>query len=186
LLEAFEKLSDDTELWIASDGEGIADLKAKYAHDHRISWLGRITDAEKIDRLAKCAVFCAPSLHSESFGIVVLEAMAAGAPVVASSLEGYRNVATHDVNGWLVEPGDVGGLTEGLAKVIADKKLSERLRQGGFERAKELSMRHLAEIYVEIYHKVLERESFDPDHHPKSRVVRMFEDRVLRKPQRLR
>ena len=44
-------------------------------------------------------------------------------------------------------------------------------------------MRHLAEIYVEIYHKVLERESFDPDHHPKSRVVRMFSDRVLRKPQ---
>jgi phosphatidylinositol alpha-mannosyltransferase len=130
-------------------------------------------------------VFCAPSLHSESFGIVVLEAMASGAPVVASSLEGYRNVATHDVNGWLIEPGDVQGLTESLAKIIDDKQLAERLRQSGLERAKELSMRRLAEIYVEIYHKVLERESFNPDHHPKSRVVRMFSDRVLRKPQRL-
>ncbi|NDD71737.1 MAG: glycosyltransferase, partial [Actinobacteria bacterium] len=178
-----EKLADDIELWVASDGEGISELRAKYAHDGRISWLGRITDAEKIDRLAKCSVFCAPSLHSESFGIVVLEAMASGAPVVASSLEGYRNVATHGVNGWLVEPGDVAGLTEALAKIIGDEKLAGRLRLAGLERAKDLSMRHLAEIYVEIYHKVLERESFDPDHHPKSRVVRMFSDRVLRKPQ---
>jgi len=185
LLEAFEKIADDTELWVASDGEGINELKAKYAHDGRISWLGRITDAEKIDRLAKCTVFCAPSLHSESFGIVVLEAMASGAPVVASSLEGYRNVATHDVNGWLVEPGDINSLAEALVRVIGDKALAERLRLAGLERAKDLSMRHLAEIYVEIYHKVLERESFDPDHHPKSRVVRMFSDRVLRKPQQL-
>lgn len=186
LLEAFEKLPDDTELWVASDGEGIGELKAKYSEDHRISWLGRITDAEKIDRLAKCAVFCAPSLHSESFGIVVLEAMAAGAPVVASSLEGYRNVATHDLNGWLVEPGDVNGLTIGLTKVINDKELAARLIQGGLQRAKELSMRRLAEIYVEIYHKVLERESFDPDHQPKSRVALMFKDRILRKPQQLK
>jgi phosphatidylinositol alpha-mannosyltransferase len=185
LLEAFEKIADDVQLWVASDGEGIEELKAKYSHDSRILWLGRITDAEKIDRLAKCSVFCAPSLHSESFGIVVLEAMASGAPVVASSLEGYRNVVTHDVNGWLIEPGDVRGLTESLAKIIDDKQLAERLRQSGLERAKELSMRRLAEIYVEIYHKVLERESFNPDHHPKSRVVRMFSDRVLRKPQRL-
>ena len=183
LLEAFEKLADDTQLWIASDGEGIGELKAKYAHDSRITWLGRISDVEKIERLAKCAVFCAPSLHSESFGIVVLEAMAAGAPVVASSLEGYRNVATHAVNGWLVEPGDVVGLSEALTKVIGDKVLAEKLRQGGFVRASELSMRRLAEIYVEIYHKVLERESFDPDHHPKSRIVRMFSSRVLRRPQ---
>ena len=185
LLEAFEKIADDVELWVASDGEGIEELKAKYSHDSRVAWLGRITDAEKIDRLAKCSVFCAPSLHSESFGIVVLEAMASGAPVVASSLDGYRNVATHDVNGWLIEPCDVQGLTESLAKIIDDKQLAERLRQSGLERAKELSMRRLAEIYVEIYHKVLERESFNPDHHPKSRVVRMFSDRVLRKPQRL-
>jgi phosphatidylinositol alpha-mannosyltransferase len=182
LLEAFEKIADDVQLWVASDGEGIKELKAKYSHDSRILWLGRITDAEKIDRLAKCSVFCAPSLHSESFGIVVLEAMASGAPVVASSLEGYRNVATHDVNGWLIEPGDVRGLTESLAKIIDDKQLAERLRQSGLERAKELSMRHLAEMYLEIYHKVLERESFNPDHLPKSRVVRMFSDRVLRKP----
>lgn len=185
LLEAFEKIADDAELWVASDGDGIGELQAKYADNSRILWLGRISDAEKIDRLAKCSVFCAPSLHSESFGIVVLEAMASGAPIVASSLDGYRNVATHDVNGWLVEPGDVAGLAEGLARVLTDNALAQRLQLGGLARAQELSMRHLAEIYLEIYHKVLERESFDPEPQPKSRVVRMFSDRVLRKAPQL-
>ncbi len=181
LLEAFTKLSDDVKLWIASDGEGISLLKQKYAHDDRISWLGRITDEDKIDRLAQCSVFCAPSLHSESFGIVVLEAMASGTPVVASSLEGYRNVGTHDVNAWLVEPGDIAGLVEGLSRVLDDKNLAKKLSDGGLVRASELSMNRLAKIYVEMYHTVLERELLTPNHRPKSRVVRLFSDRVLRK-----
>lgn len=181
LLQAFAKLPDDVKLWIASDGDGISLLKHKYAHDDRISWLGRITDEDKIDRLAQCSVFCAPSLHSESFGIVVLEAMASGTPVVASSLEGYRNVGTHDVNAWLVEPGDIAELADGLARVLSDKKLAQRLSDGGLVRASELSMSRLAEIYIQMYHALLEREHFSPDHHPKSRVVRLFSDRVLRK-----
>lgn len=182
LLEAFQKLPDDTQLWIASDGQDIGVLKAKYADDQRISWLGRISDDEKINRLAQCSVFCAPSLFSESFGIVVLEAMAAGAPVVASSLEGYRNVATHELNAWLVEPGDTLGLTEGLARVMNDKGLSQQLCQGGLLRANELSMRRLAEIYVEIYHRVLEREKHLAGSQPKSGFVKLFADRLLRKP----
>jgi len=181
LLAAFAKLEDDTKLWIASDGDGISLLKAKYSHDTRISWLGRITDEDKINRLAQCSVFCAPSLHSESFGIVVLEAMASGAPVVASSLEGYRNVGTHDVNSWLVEPGDINELAEGLARVLSDKILARKLSDGGLIRAGELSMHRLVEIYIDMYHTVLEREQYDPDHHPKSRIVRLFSDRVLRK-----
>ena len=181
LLEAFAKLSDDVKLWIASDGDGISLLKQKYAHDGRISWLGRITDEDKIDRLAQCSVFCAPSLHSESFGIVVLESMASGTPVVASSLEGYRNVGTHDVNAWLVEPGDIAELAEGLTRVLTDKKLAQKLSDGGLIRASELSMSRLAKIYVEMYYVVLEREQLSPDHHPKSRIVRLYSDRVLRK-----
>ena len=107
--------------------------------------------------------------------------MASGAPVVASSLEGYRNVGTHDVNSWLVEPGDINELAEGLARVLSDKILARKLSDGGLIRAGELSMRRLAEIYIDMYHTVLEREQYDPDHHPKSRIVRLFSDRVLRK-----
>ncbi|NBT38080.1 MAG: glycosyltransferase family 1 protein, partial [Actinobacteria bacterium] len=106
LLEAMRYVPRDVRLWVASDGVGIDDLRNTYGGDERISWLGRITEQDKLDRLATCSVFCAPSLRGESFGIVLLEAMAAGAPLVASDIDGYRNVALHDENALLVPPGN--------------------------------------------------------------------------------
>ncbi len=64
---------------------------------------------EKIRRIRGADVLCAPSLHGESFGVVLLEGMAAGTPVVASDLAGYRNVARPDVDALLTAPGDPGG-----------------------------------------------------------------------------
>ena len=68
-------------------------LKATVAGDPRVEWLGRISDEEKFARLRGADVFCAPSLRGESFGVVLLEAMAAAPPLVASDLPGYANVA---------------------------------------------------------------------------------------------
>ena len=75
-------------------------------------------------------MFCAPSLHGESFGVVLIEAMAAGTPVVASALDGYRNVATDGVDALLVEPGDADALADALRAVsTTDAALAERLRR---------------------------------------------------------
>ena len=93
LLEAMTDLPPDVRLWIASDGPDTEALKACVAGDTRIEWLGRISDDEKARRLRAADVFCAPSLRGESFGVVLLEAMAAETPVVASDLPGYSNVA---------------------------------------------------------------------------------------------
>ena len=120
LLEAFTTLPDDVHLWIASDGPDGPRLRQQYAGHDRITWLGRISEAEKFARLRGAAVFCAPSLHGESFGVVLIEAMAAGTPVVASGIDGYRNVATDGVDAVLVEPGDVGALAAALGKVLGD------------------------------------------------------------------
>ena len=98
-------------------------------------WLGRINDAEKFGRLRGASVFCAPSLHGESFGVVLIEAMAAGTPVVASGLAGYRNVATDGVDALLVEPGDPEALAAALRRVLGDGALAGRLRAAGEERA---------------------------------------------------
>ncbi|MEZ5139073.1 MAG: glycosyltransferase [Acidimicrobiales bacterium] len=72
------------------------------------------------DGSAPLGVFCAPSLRGESFGVVLLEAMAAGAAIVASDLSGYRLVARPDVDGLLVPPGEVEALAGALRTVLAD------------------------------------------------------------------
>ena len=154
LVEAVRRADLDVDVWIGSDGPDTAELTAATAGDDRFHWLGRVTDDEKFARLRAADVFCAPSLRGESFGVVLIEAMAAGTTVVASSLDGYRNVATSGVDAVLVEPGDVDRLGDALARVIADRDLAERLRRAGDARAEEFAMTSLADRYVEIYRSI--------------------------------
>jgi phosphatidylinositol alpha-mannosyltransferase len=154
LLAAMQRLPDDVRLWIGSTGPDTARLRAEHANDSRIEWLGRITDADKIARLRSATVFCAPSLHGESFGVVLIEAMAAGTAIVASGLDGYRNVATDDVDAVLVEPGDVEQLATSLKRVLFDEGLRERLTTAGVVRASDFSMRALAEVYAAHYRRI--------------------------------
>jgi len=167
LLEAFQALPADTRLWIASDGPDTLPLQARYAHDERIAWLGRISDPEKFARLRGAAAFCAPSLHGESFGVVLIEAMAAGTPVVASGLDGYRNVATDGLDALLVPPGDVAALTKALADVLTDADLAGALRTAGLCRAKDFSMATLAAEYVRIYRQLLDDADRPPVRRPR-------------------
>lgn len=158
LLGSLQYLPGDVQVWVASDGTDTESLKARFAGDPRIVWLGRISDAEKIRRMSEATVFCAPSLHGESFGVVLLEAMACGTPVVASDIDGYQNVATDDVDALLVEPGDERALAGALAKVMTNPRLARRLVEAGHERVAASSMRALAEQYVVLYERALEME----------------------------
>jgi phosphatidylinositol alpha-mannosyltransferase len=155
LLEAFQSLSPEVRLWVASDGPDTARLRAQFDDDGRVSWLGRISEAEKFARLRGAEVFCAPSLHGESFGVVLIEAMAAGTPVVASGLEGYRNVATDGVDALLPPPGDVGALGAALAAVLGDDDLAATLRSNGARRAQDFAMATLAAEYVAVYRQLI-------------------------------
>ena len=155
LVEAVQSSDLPVTVWIGSDGPDTADLTARTAGDHRFQWLGRVTDEEKFARLRAADVFCAPSLHGESFGVVLIEAMAAGTTVVASSLDGYRNVATDGVDSLLVEAGDADALGEALGRVVGDQALSQRLRAAGDERAEGFAMTALADRYLDIYTEIL-------------------------------
>ena len=181
LLEALAKLPPDVRLWIASDGPQTAELKTRFASDTRIDWLGRISDAEKIGRMGRASVFCAPSLHGESFGVVLLEAMAAGTPVVASNLDGYRNVATDDETALLVETGNVASLASALARVLVDSRLSARLTANGREHAQRFSMDALADRYIEMYERALHMEATNITTIKVPRMLKRFEDRFLRR-----
>lgn len=155
LLDAMGELPLGIRLWVASDGPETAALRQRVAGDTRIEWLGRLTDAEKIERLRAADVFCAPSLGGESFGVVLLEAMAAGTTVVASNLPGYANVARSERDAVLVPPGDPIALASALRRVLDDRALARALVESGLERAEQFSMSHLADRYVDIFERVL-------------------------------
>jgi phosphatidylinositol alpha-mannosyltransferase len=155
LIDAMDHIDADIELVIASEGPDTAALRDRASGDDRVVWLGRISDDEKFARLRGSEVFCAPSLGGESFGVVLIEAMAAGATVVASALDGYRNVATHDVDALLVPPGEPEALADAITMAVSDDALSTRLRAAGDARAERFSMRALADAYVQIYERLV-------------------------------
>ena len=160
LLEAFDLLASGgrrgLRLWVAGDGPETAALRARHT-DGRIEWLGRVDDAEKVARLRGAAVFCAPSLGGESFGIVLLEAMAAGTPVVASDIPGYAKVARSGADALLVPPGDPAALAEALGGLLDDPAMAAGLVASGTSRAAEFSMTRLAERYEEFYQRAIDR-----------------------------
>ena len=151
LLEAMTDLPPSTRLWIAGDGPDTERLRARVAGDVRIEWLGRISDDEKAVRLRSADVFSAPSLGGESFGVVLLEAMAASTPVVASDLPGYSNVARAGRDALLVPPGDARALSRALLTVFESPGLAAELVASGEHRAQGFSMDRLAERYLELY-----------------------------------
>jgi phosphatidylinositol alpha-mannosyltransferase len=155
LLEALDRLPRDATVWVGGEGPQTNELRARVGDDPGIEWLGRVDDDEKAARLRAADVFCAPSLHGESFGIVLLEAMAAGTPVVASDIPGYAKVGRRGREALLVRPGDAVALGDAIGRVLSDSALADRLTDGGRSRAEELSMDRLAEIYVEKYERVL-------------------------------
>jgi phosphatidyl-myo-inositol alpha-mannosyltransferase len=151
-------------LWIAGDGPQTGDLRRRFPGSSDIEWLGVLSESEKERRLAAADVLCAPSLGGESFGMVLLEAMASATVVVASDIDGYRDAAGgHAV---LVPPADAGALTSALAGVLAgesavigggdaadpDPQLGRRRwLAGASDRASAWSMDALADWYEGHY-----------------------------------
>jgi phosphatidylinositol alpha-mannosyltransferase len=155
LMAALERLAEDVRVWVASDGPETARLQAATANDPRVEWLGRISAEEKARRLRGADVLVAPSLRGESFGLVLLEGMAASTPIVASDLPGYRNVARHGREALLVPPGDAAALAAAICRVLDEPETARTLMAGGDARAAEFSMEHLAARYVELYERAI-------------------------------
>ena len=91
-----------------------------------LRFLGQVDDAEKASALRSADVYCAPNTGGESFGIVLVEAMAAGTPVVASNLDAFRRVLCDGEAGRLVPVEDSAALAEGLIAVLGDDTLRGR------------------------------------------------------------
>jgi phosphatidylinositol alpha-mannosyltransferase len=100
-------------------------------------------------------IFCAPSLRGESFGVVLLEGMACGTPVVASDIPGYAKVARGGEDALLVPAGDSETLASAIEKILRNPDQAEKLSNQGIKRAEYFSMRRLAETYSKSYEAIL-------------------------------
>jgi len=133
LIKAFSELKQNNlKLNLIGNGELIDDYKKlakKLAISDKVKFFTGINDDEKIVKYQKTDIFVLPSVNShEAFGIVLLEAMSCGVPVVASSLPGVRKVFENNKQGLTVEPGDVNDLREKLEELIVDKE--KRIKMG--------------------------------------------------------
>ncbi len=111
---------------------------------------------DELPRYYKTAdIFCAPATGRESFGIVLLEAMAVGKPIVASNIEGYASVMTHGVEGLLVPPKDDKALAQSLVSLLTNESLRREMAGRARLEAMEYSWEHIAQKVLNYYVRIL-------------------------------
>jgi phosphatidylinositol alpha-mannosyltransferase len=121
----------------------------------RVVMRGTCRDAELVSDYASAAVFLAPALGCESFGVVLLEAMSAGLPVVASDIQGYREVARDSAEAILVPPGDAAALAEAAGRILSDPDLAHSLGERGRSRARQFAWEAVAASVEAVYEEGL-------------------------------
>jgi len=99
-------------------------------------------------------IVCAPATGNESQGIVLLEAMAAGRPLIASNIEGYASVLTHGVEGLLVMPKDAGALAAALLELLADPTRRQEMAERGRLRAQEFRWERVSQRVLTYYEQL--------------------------------
>ncbi len=116
-----------------------------------VVFVGAVSEEDKIRYYKTADIFCTPATGRESFGVVLLEAMAAGNPIVATAIEGYSKVITHGSEGLLVPPESEDGLAHAIETLLRDPQLARRLAYNGLARAREFSWETIGRRVEEFY-----------------------------------
>jgi phosphatidylinositol alpha-mannosyltransferase len=122
-----------------------------------VEFLGRVSDDEKAQLFRTADVYCSPATGRESFGIVLLEAMAAGAPIVASDIHGYKGVVRRGREALLVPPREPKELALALDRLLGDRDLARTMAANGRIRAEEFSWPRVTAKVDEYYGFVIRR-----------------------------
>lgn len=166
LLEAFKVLARERgDVRLLAVGDGPLERTYRRAKIPDVHFLGH----KRGKSLAACYeisdVFVAPSVGFESFGIILLEAMAAGLPIVATEIPGFLNVVADDREALLVPPNDPDRMASAIGRVLDDPELARSLRSAGAVTVKGYSWERVADQVESVYRDVTGIEA------PKARLV---------------
>ena len=160
LLEALSELVElvpDVRLLVAGPGD-VDEVREAIPVSLRqhVELLGLVSDEDKARVYASGDVYCAPNTHGESFGIVLIESMATGTPVVASDLEAFRRVLEDGASGVLVPVGDPASLAVALAELLRDPDRRALLAEAGRRTVQQYDWSTVTARIVEVYETVAE------------------------------
>ena len=160
LLDALARLAPDRPgLRLLVAGRGDEDkLQLPPALAGRVDLLGQVSEADKARMLRSVDVYCAPNLGGESFGIILLEAMAAGTAILASDLDAFRRVLDDGRAGTLFGTGDAGALARGLAGLLDDPARRSALAAVGTRVVAAYDWPVVARQVLSVYELVVARE----------------------------
>ncbi|MBN2240430.1 MAG: glycosyltransferase family 4 protein [Dehalococcoidales bacterium] len=164
LIKAFHEVHQtlpETRLIIAGRTSNLRKPYENWARNHGLTeddliFTGPPSEEEKPRYFRTADVYCSPATSRESFGIVLLEGMAVGRPVVASNIDGYNSVITHGQDGLLVPPRNERLIAETLRNLLQDKELQAKLSAKARETAESYSWEKIAQRVSDFYQKTYE------------------------------
>jgi len=159
LLSAFEGLRDHVDAELVIIGATAVDVEPLLIDPRGVTVAGLVDDVEKQRLLTEADLLVAPSLGGESFGMVLTEAFAAGTPVVASDIAGYRDVVDDGVNGVLVTHGDPVALAESLRELALEPARRAKLSSGAAASATQYSWSLISAQTTAVYEQAIAANS---------------------------
>jgi len=139
--------------------------------EDRVVFAGRVSGEALASHYAAADVFCSPAMGGESFGIVLIEAMAAGAAVVASDIAGYRDVVSDGATGLLVRRGDPDSIAAGIVRLARDEELRRRLVESARSEVRQYAWDRVTRRILDVYESVVDGEAAHPGEHGEPMVA---------------
>jgi phosphatidyl-myo-inositol alpha-mannosyltransferase len=155
-IKAFEKLKTKhtgLKLIIAGDGDQRSEIES-FISTHQltdVTLLGFVSEIEKIKLLQQSSIYLATAIYGESFGIVLLEAMAAGIPIAGFANEGYKNIITQEMSPYFSNPKDLDSLVDSVDQLLSNQSLLDNLAKSGLHNVQKYDWRVISKEIEKLY-----------------------------------